>query len=121
MRRLRPAVLLSLLLLTLGSGCDGSGGDAGGEIRYDYDYLIPAGTGYRIEAGERIDLIPARLDVKVGDLLRIVNQDDRGHQIGPFFVGPGETLTQRFSSPGRFGGACSIRSDGDVTIIVTDR
>lgn len=120
MRRLRPVALVTLVLLALGSGCGGDGDGGGGEIRYDHDFLIPEGTGERIEAGERIDLIPARLDVKVGDMLRIVNQDDRGHLLGPFFVGPGETLTQRFATPGRFGGACSIRSDGEVTIIVTE-
>ena len=44
----------------------------------DYDYVIPVGTGERIDAGERIDILPAELQVTVGESIRITNDDSRG-------------------------------------------
>jgi hypothetical protein len=44
--------------------------------------------------------------------MRIVNDDDRGHLVGPFFVAAGQSLTQRFNSPGKLVGVCSIHEDG---------
>ena len=45
------------------------------------------GAGAKIEAGESINIIPAELMVRVGESLRIINDDDRGHVVGVFFVG----------------------------------
>ncbi|MGB1644292.1 MAG: hypothetical protein ACPHES_04255, partial [Ilumatobacteraceae bacterium] len=55
----------------------------------DYEYIIPLGAGAKIEAGESINIIPAELMVRVGESLRIINDDDRGHVVGVFFVGAG--------------------------------
>jgi plastocyanin len=84
----------------------------------DYDYLIPAGTGARLDAGERVEIIPADLEVRVGQVLRIVNEDDRGHVIGAFYVASGETLRQRFASPGVLSGECSVHPSGSFTLTV---
>ena len=54
----------------------------------------------------------------VGDTIRIENQDDRGHTVGPFFVGANETLTQRFSTPGEFEGVCTVHPSGQLVLIV---
>ena len=85
---------------------------------YDYDYDIPPGTGDRFDRGEVIEIIPAELEVNVGEVLRIVNRDDRDHLIGPFFVGAGETLVQRFSSPGEFEGLCTVHPSGEFILKV---
>jgi plastocyanin len=84
----------------------------------DFDYLIPAGTGARLDAGERVEIIPAELEVKVGQVIRIVNEDDRGHIIGAFFVAAGETLRQTFSSPGVLAGECSVHPSGSFVLTV---
>jgi hypothetical protein len=84
----------------------------------DYDYLIPLGTGARLDAGERIEIIPADLEVRVGEVLRIINEDDRGHVIGAFYVASGETLRQRFASPGVLSGDCSVHPSGSFTLTV---
>jgi hypothetical protein len=84
----------------------------------DFDYLIPLGTGARLDAGERVEIIPADLDVRVGQVLRIVNEDDRGHVIGAFYVASGETLRQRFASPGVLEGECSVHPSGSFTLTV---
>lgn len=85
---------------------------------YDYDFTIPAGTGERIDAGERPEVFPDTLDVRVGETIRIVNDDDRGHTMGTFFVLANSTLTYRFSTPGVFEGECTVNpEDGFVLTI----
>lgn len=93
---------------------DSEGGDA------DYSYVIPAGAGEALDAGEPLEILPARLEVQVGQTIEIVNEDDRGHLVGPFFVGEGETLRQRFSSPGEFIGLCTVHPSGELRLIITD-
>ncbi len=84
----------------------------------DHLYRIPAGTGNRLDRGERVEIIPAELEVRVGEVIRIVNDDDRGHVIGAFYVGAGETLSQRFSSPGELSGECTVHPSGSFTLTV---
>jgi hypothetical protein len=86
----------------------------------DYEYLIPAGTGERIDDGERIDILPGEMEVRVGETIRIVNDDDRGHVIGVFYVGAGETLTQTFTAPGELEGECSVHSSGRFLVRVLE-
>lgn len=91
---------------------------AGEDTPADHEYVIPAGTGARIDAGERIEIIPAELEVRVGEVLQIVNEDDRGHVIGAFYVAASETLRQTFSSPGELSGECSVHPSGSFTLTV---
>jgi len=86
----------------------------------DYEYMIPVGTGNRIDAGEEISIIPAELEVHVGESIRIINNDDRGHVVGVFFVGPGETMSQEFTSPGTLTGGCTIHPSGEFTLQVLE-
>ena len=96
----------------LSAGEDGAGAD--------YDYVIPSGTGDRIDSGERIDILPAELEVRVGETIRITNRDDRGHVVGVFYVGAGETLTQSFTAPGVLSGECTVHSSGVFTLSVVE-
>ncbi len=83
-----------------------------------FDYVIPAGAGEALDAGTPLEILPAELQVDVGDTIRIENQDDRGHTVGPFFVGANETLTQRFSTPGEFEGVCTVHPSGQLVLVV---
>jgi len=85
----------------------------------DYEYLIPVGAGEALDAGEPLEILPAELDVQVGESIRIVNDDDRGHTVGPFFVGANETLTYRFSSPGELVGVCTVHPSGEIVLTVS--
>lgn len=85
---------------------------------FEHEYLIPAGTAERIAAGEPIEIVPRELEVRVGEAIRIVNDDDEGHVVGVFYVGPGETLSQRFTAPGVLSGECTVHSDGEFTVRV---
>lgn len=84
-----------------------------------YSYVIPAGTGARLDAGEQVSIIPSELAVHVGDSISIVNNDDRGHSVGPFYVPAGERLTHEFAERGTIADVCTIHPSGRVTITIT--
>lgn len=124
---IRRIALPVFLLAVVAAACGGGGGREGALVvpdptatSADYEYVIPAGTGARFDAGEVVDILPGEMVVKVGEVLRIVNQDDRNHLIGPFFVGAGETLTQRFSTAGEFTGVCTVHPSGQFVLEVTE-
>lgn len=125
---IRRLVLLALAVagtVSIVSSCGGESASptpgisgASADAPADHEYLIPAGTGELIDGGERVEIIPAELEVRVGEVLRIVNEDDRGHVIGAFYVGAGETLSQTFSAPGELAGECSVHPSGSFTLTV---
>lgn len=120
-RRTMLAVLMAMAGLLAGCG----GGDEVGvsepsaDQAADHQFTILDGTGEAMDRGEKVDILPAELDVRVGQVLEIVNQDDRGHLVGPFFVGAGETLRQQFTSPGTFEGICTVHPSGQFVLTVT--
>ncbi len=119
----RLVVLLSGIALL--AGCSSSDSeplfrDDGSSAAPDFSYTIPAGTGEAIDRGESVDILPQQLTVNVGQVLELVNLDDRGHLVGPFFVGKGETLRQRFNAPGTFIGECSVHDSGEIVLNVID-
>lgn len=133
-RRRRRGQLIALAVLVplaavaafgLGRWTDGDDGSAGVDItaaddatRFEYDYVIPPGTASRIAAGESVEIVPAELVVRVGEAIRIVNNDDEDHVVGVFFVAAGETLTQRFNRAGVLAGECSVHPSGAFTLRV---
>lgn len=91
-----------------------------GDRAADYEYVIPAGTQKRIERGEPMEIMPERLEVTVGESIRITNEDDTGAYVGIFYVGAGETVRMRFTTPGELTGKCEVSSSGEFTIDVRD-
>lgn len=84
----------------------------------DYDYVIPAGTADRLARGETVDIIPSPLEVTVGQVIRIRNDDGAPALVGPFYVGAGETLVQEFRSAGRLEGICRLHPSGRLVVDV---
>ena len=114
MRRL-GALAAAVLLAACGGGDDTLRlEDASGAA--DYSFTIPAGAGEAYDRGEPLEVLPGELRVRVGDVIEIVNQDDRGHLVGPFYVGEGETLRQRFASPGEYIGICTVHPSGELVL-----
>lgn len=122
-RRIAVAVVATVAgLLLVACGSDSSSEPAAEAIEgvdaATYEFVIPVGAGEALDAGTPLEILPAELDVRVGETIRIVNEDDRGHTVGPFFVGANETLTQRFSSPGEFVGVCTVHPSGQIVLVV---
>lgn len=120
LRRIATFALVSVVLV--GCGSDASSDPATEAIEAvdaaTYEFVIPVGAGEALDAGTPLEILPGELEVRVGETIRIVNEDDRGHTVGPFFVGANETLTQRFSSPGEFVGVCTVHPSGEIVLVV---
>ena len=121
----RFALGLAALALPLATACSGGDSDAGpgfsvedGTGSATYEYTIPAGAGEALDAGEPLEILPGTLDAAVGETIQIVNLDDRGHNVGPFFVGANETLRQRFTSPGEYSGICTVHPSGEIVLTI---
>lgn len=84
---------------------------------------IPAGTAERLAAGETGQMPPHRIELVLGrqDVLVIRNEDSAWHQVGPYRVAPGRTLTQRFTRPGVIREACTMTPTRQVEIVVHER
>jgi hypothetical protein len=126
-RRIIIAALVSATLLGgVACGDDGGGtvaqaqwGALGADEQATYEYIVPYGTSVRIDQGQVVDLMPQKLDVKVGESIRISNQDGRDYMIGPFYVTAGQSLAMRFTHEGELSGLCSMNPEGEFIIKVT--
>ena len=85
-----------------------------------FEFEVPYGTSVKIDQGQQVDLMPQKLDVKVGDSIRIRNKDGRDYMIGPFFVTAGQELAMQFTQPGELTGICQMNPEGEFTITVTE-
>lgn len=82
-------------------------------------YVVPKGTAEKAANGERVNVMPARVLLKVGDSITVRNDDTETATIGPFTVRPGEKIIQSFGYPQVLVGECSLSGTGEVKIIVT--
>lgn len=112
-----------LASITVGAGACGVDTfdvrDASSSVAAEYSFVIPEGAGLALDAGTPLEVLPGRLDATVGETIQIVNEDDRGHLVGPWFVGAGETLRQTFTSPGEFIGECTVHPSGEIRVIIS--
>lgn len=112
-------LLLGRALVEGDERADGIGvEDADDATTFEHEYVIPLGTAARIADGEEIAIVPAELVVRVGEAIRIVNDDVDDHSVGVFYVAAGETMTQRFSRAGVLEGTCSVHPSGSFTLRV---
>jgi len=81
----------------------------------DFDFTIPAGASKR---DNQEPLLPSPLVMRVGQVIRIVNLDDVGYDLGTFYVGPRETMTQRAATTGTYTSACSLHPSGTITLTI---
>lgn len=113
------AVVLGLYMLIVGACGSSDRVAADQDEAVTYTYIIPNGTADRIDAGEPVQIVPARLDINIGDSIEIVNRDEQGHNVGPFYVGEGETVSQTFQSEAEYVDSCSVHPSGVFTIVVS--
>lgn len=110
-------VVAIVLLAVVATGC-GAAADDGEPEEPTFSFVIPAGSGDRIDRGEPLDILPRELVAQLDETIMIANEDDEAHILGPWFVGPGETLRQRFTTAGVFDGACTVHPNGEFTVVV---
>ena len=104
-------VLLAPVVLT---AC--GSGDEGPET---IEIVVPLGTGDRLAAGENVVLMPARLELRVGDVLYIRNEDLVEHSVGPYNVRPDSANQFRFGTEGVYEGYCPLSEGDRYEIVVT--
>ncbi|MCC6790613.1 MAG: hypothetical protein IT336_02955 [Thermomicrobiales bacterium] len=85
-------------------------------------FTIPAGSAKNVAVpgiDSAID-IPTEITFAADDVaaISIVNNDNVEHRAGPFLVGPGQTYTQRFPSPGEYFIDCSVDPAESIAVIV---
>lgn len=78
----------------------------------DYEVVIAPGTDALAQGGQYVEFFPPGFTMRVGQTLIVRNLDSATATIGPFTVGPGETLTKLFTEPGVIEGYCSY-TDGE--------
>lgn len=84
----------------------------------EYRYVIPHGTAERLAAGEVVQALPERIELRTQDTLIIENQDHDAFSVGGLVVGGSQTMTYNFSKPGSYGGTCELHATGSVDIVV---
>jgi plastocyanin len=129
-------VLFAFVIGACGGSSDSSPGAAGisgsegnlpgsaavlGSDAATYEYLIPEGAGDALDAGEPLSILPGSLTTTVGQTIHIVNEDSRGHSVGPWFVSAGATLRQEFTTPGSYEGVCTVHPSGEFILQVLER
>ncbi|MCZ7630679.1 MAG: hypothetical protein M5U19_17320 [Microthrixaceae bacterium] len=72
--------------------------------RVIHEFVIPDGTAARLAAGEEVEVIPPSIEVRVGDKIRVRNDDSEFARLGIFDVRAGETVTMTFNTPGKMEG-----------------
>lgn len=119
-RRLAALALLAVAVAALPGCGGGDGGATAGARTIVVD--VPRGAAARIARGEDVNVVPDRIDARVGDTLRLVNRDVRAHMVGPFLVGPGQRVESRLARAGTYAGACTLHADRrKVAIVVQER
>jgi plastocyanin len=120
----REIAAAAAILLAV-AGCSSSGVDsfeqvdASADSIADYEYVIPIGAGLALDAGSPLAILPGDFDARVGQTIQIINEDDRGHLVGPWFVGAGETMRQTFKTPGEFIGECTVHPSGQIVVTIS--
>ena len=85
------------------------------------ELVIPPGTAQRVAAGEAGPSIPASLIFVVGDTLVIRNEDAVDHQIGPFWIPTGTSVSQLLEGATRLTASCTVRPERSIGLEVWPR
>jgi len=84
------------------------------------EVVVPPGTAEQLDEGEIVEVAPRVLHLEPGQTLELQNDDARLHVIGTLRAEAGETARQVFDAEGRYVVPTSLRSDGQMTILVED-
>ncbi len=88
----------------------------------DEPFEIPKGTWARRMAGNKVEILPQRIDLTLGlnDQLLLRNLDDVPQQFGPVLVMPGQSFRLPFERAATYSFDCTAHASGQMTIVVAD-
>lgn len=84
------------------------------------DLVVEKGTQDRVNAGETVVMMPSRIELKVGDTIRIRNDDTVDQWVGPYLVRAGQEFSFTYGAPGRFAGYCPLADGKRYEILVSE-
>jgi len=73
------------------------------------ELVIPQGTAEMVARGETDLSIPENMDFVVGDILRVVNDDNSDHQLGPLWIPAGASASLLLDTAQSFAYDCSFQ------------
>ena len=101
----------------------GAGWAAFAPIRVDTRdalFAIPKGTWARRMAGDKVEILPERIDLTLGlnDILLLRNDDEVPQQFGPVVIMPGQSFRLPFEVASTYSFACSAHASGQMSVVV---
>jgi hypothetical protein len=83
-------------------------------------FEIPKGTWARRMAGDKVEILPARIRLTLGvhDVLLLRNLDDVPQVFGPTVMMPGQSFRLPFEVASSYSFACTAHVSGQMTIVV---
>jgi hypothetical protein len=118
LRRFSAIALGSTLVVLTAVGAAGCGADEVREPKV-IEYVVPLGTSERIARGEIVEIMPERIEMRLGDTLRLRNDDHVAQEIGPYVLQPGKSLDLRYGAVGTYWLECLLAGGSRFEIAVT--
>ena len=83
-------------------------------------FEIPPGTYARRMAGDKVEILPDRIDLTLGlnDVLLLRNRDEVPQQFGPVLIMPGQSFRLPFEVASTYSFACSAHASGQMSVVV---
>ena len=91
-----------------------------GLVTRDELFEIPPGTYARRMAGDKVEILPDRIDLTLGlnDQLLLRNRDEVPQQFGPVLIMPGQSFRLPFEVASTYSFACSAHASGQMSVVV---
>ena len=87
---------------------------------HDARYEIPRGTYAHRMAGEKVDIFPQTIRLRLGldDVLVLSNADTVPHIFGPTLIMPGQSFRLPFETASTYSFQCTAHPNGGLSVIV---
>ncbi|AQR74517.1 hypothetical protein [Sphingomonas sp. LM7] len=87
---------------------------------HDAVYEIPRGTYAHRAAGEKVDIFPQTIRLRLGlkDVLVLKNADEVPHIFGPTLIMPGQSFRLPFETASTYSFECTAHPHGGLHVIV---
>ena len=83
-------------------------------------FEIPSGTFKRRMSGDKVEILPDRIDLTLGlnDVLLLRNLDDVPQQFGPVLIMPGQSFRLPFEVASTYSFDCTAHASGQMQVVV---